>query len=108
MDASHQMSLATKWHHRVLGGFWALLALAMFAVLGGYNHWTEVGAWVARLSCVACVVTGIAFIFGRRWAQIVMAVLMIIAALFFLDMVLMFGFHGNRLFMYLMIAGVVV
>ena len=100
------MSLVSIWHHRILGGFWTLCALALVAVVLRYHHWNEIGTWIATLLCAACIVTGIAFVFARTWAQIIMAVLMVVAALFFLDMVLMFGFHGNRPLMYLMMGGV--
>jgi hypothetical protein len=90
----------------VLGGFWVLFALALVAVLLRYNHWTDIGTWIAMLLCTTCVATGTAFVLGRTWAQVIMAVLMVAAALFFLDMVLMFSIHGNRPYMYLMMVGV--
>lgn len=85
-----------------------MLALALLAGLLRYDHWNEIGAWVARVICIIGAATGIAFMFARLWAQVIMAVLMIVAALFFLDMVLMFGFHGNRPWMYLMVVGVAI
>jgi hypothetical protein len=42
------------------------------------------------------VFTGIGFILGRTWARRTMGVLMVVAALWFLDMMLMSGFNGNR------------
>ena len=100
------MSLVSTWHHRVLGGFWTLFALALLAVLLRYDHWKEIGTWIATLLCVTGVITGTAFMFARTWVSL--AVLIVVAALFFLDMVLMFGVHGNRPYMYLMTGGVVI
>jgi hypothetical protein len=89
-----------------LGGLWALCGLGLVGVLIRYDHWSETESWIAVLLGAAGLPTGIGFILGRTWAQIVMAVLMAITALFLLWMTVMAGFNGNRQFMYLMMVAV--
>ena len=64
------------------------------ALLNG--HWAEYQFWIALPLAAAYVATGIGFMFARRWARRTMAALMLVAALYFLDMLLMFGWVGNR------------
>ncbi len=52
--------------------------------------------WGVLLVAASYVATGIWFIRGRRWARRTMAVLVTVAALLFLDMLLMSGWVGNR------------
>ena len=87
---------AVVWHHRVLGTFWGLFGLTP-AVGVGTNLPSHGLTFVAALACSAVYVgISIAFFFGRTWARRVMFVLMLITGLCLLDMLLMFGFCGNR------------
>jgi hypothetical protein len=58
--------------------------------------WDEYQLWIALLIATAFVITGVGFIFGSTWARRVMAVLMVVVLLLFLDVLLMFSFNGNR------------
>jgi hypothetical protein len=91
----HWRPLAT-WHHRILGGLWSLCGLVHFAIIVGRGEWTEYQYWIALFVVMAYVVTGIGFILGRRWARRTMGALMVLAVLWFLDMMMMCGFGGNR------------
>jgi hypothetical protein len=84
------------WHHRLLGGLWALCGFVVIGNMVLSGRWADYQFWVALTVALSYVITGIGFIFGRTWARRAMAALMVVAALFFLDMLLMFGFHGNR------------
>jgi hypothetical protein len=86
----------TRWHHRILGSLWSLCGLLPVAIAVGHRDWTEYQFWIALLAGTACVTAGAGFILGRRWARWTMAALMVLAVLFFLDMMMMFGFNGNR------------
>ena len=88
------------WHHRVLGGLWALcgavtIGNVLIRILRN-GSWAEWQLWVPVLAAFAYVVTGMGFIVARTWARCTMGVLMVVAVLLALDMVLMFGVHGNR------------
>jgi hypothetical protein len=98
------------WHHRLLGGLWALCG---FFVIGNEilsGRWADYQFWIGAAVALSYVTAGIGFIFGRTWARRTLAALMVVAALFFLDMLLMFGFHANRAGMWAMLValGVVV
>ena len=84
------------WHHRILGGLWALASLAM-SVNFVYDmiHQGSPELWYALSITVICCVAGIGFTRGRKWERCTMGVLMVFALLLFLDMALMFGFHNN-------------
>lgn len=84
------------WHHRMLGGLWALCGLVVIGNLLRHGAWSEYQQWIAVLVATAYVVTGIGFIVGRTWARRTMGVLMVMAVLLFLDMMFMFGWGGNR------------
>lgn len=58
--------------------------------------WDEYQHWVALLGPASLIAAGVWFSFGRKWARWTMSVLMMFAALLFLDMLLMSGFDGNR------------
>jgi hypothetical protein len=60
------------------------------------GRWAEYQFWIALPLAAAYVATGIGFMFARRWARRTMAALVPVAALFFLDMLLMFGWVGSR------------
>lgn len=94
-DATHRGG-SSIWHHRLLGGLWTLCGFVVIGTMVLRGRWTEYQFWVASALAILYVITGIGFIFGRTWARRTMTALMVIAALFFLDMLLMFGFHGNR------------
>lgn len=88
---------AVVWHHRVLGTFWTLFGLT--PVMGVATNFSATGLlhFVEALACSAvCVGISIGFFFGRTWARRIMFVLMLITALCLLDMLLMFGWCGNR------------
>ena len=84
------------WHHRLLGGLWALCGLVVIGHMVLSGRWAEYPFWVASAVALSYVIAGIGFTLGRTWARRTMAALMVIAALFFLDMLLMLGFHANR------------
>jgi hypothetical protein len=96
MKANVHWGPLSKWHHRILGSLWLLCGLVQIAIVVGHGGWTEYQFWMALLVATACVVAAIGFILGRRWARWAMGVLMVLAVLFFLDMMMMFGFGGNR------------
>ena len=98
------------WHHRLLGGLWGLSGFVVTGNVVLSSRWAEYQFWIACAVALSYVITGIGFIFGRTWARRTMTVLMVIAALLFLDMLLMFGFHGNRAGMWemLLALGIVV
>jgi hypothetical protein len=88
------------WHHRVLGGLWALCGLVTIinVLIGILRHgsWAEYQSWVCLSVAFVYVVTGIGFVFARTWARRSMGVLMVVAVLLSLDMMLMSGVGGNR------------
>jgi hypothetical protein len=91
------------WHHRVLGVFWGLCSL--ITAVAAFSHHSWNGPFFIVLSTsVIYFGTSIGFIFGRTWARRVMCVLMFIAALWFLDMMMMCGVGGNRQGVWLMFA----
>ena len=96
MKANVHWGPLSKWHHRTLGSLWLLCALAHVGIVVRKEDWTEYQFWVALLIATACVVAAIGFILGRRWARWTMGVLMVLGVLFFLDMMMMCGFNGNR------------
>jgi len=68
-------------------------------------YWWEHGqAWLPVLVGVAYAVTGVGFTLGCTWARRVMAALVVLAALFFGDMLLMAGWVGNRPLLHWMLA----
>ena len=70
----------------------------------GHGSWGDYRDWVAAIVAALYAVTGIRFAFGGTWARRAMAVLIVIAALYFVDMILMAGFVGNRALMHWMVA----
>ena len=84
------------WHHRLLGGLWALCGFFVIGNMVPSRRWADYQFWVASAVALSYVTAGIGFIFGRTWARRTMVALMLVAALLFLDMLMMFGFHGNR------------
>lgn len=58
--------------------------------------------WIALFIAAAFAATSIGFVQGRTWARRSMAVLLMLAALFFLDMLLMSGWTGDRRGVWLM------
>jgi hypothetical protein len=101
MNTTAKPSLISRWHHRVLGALWGLCGLVLCGsiLLENFRHqgsWFDCRLWIALLVVTAYTVTGVGFISGRTWARTIMAVLMLLAVLVFLDMILMSGFTGNR------------
>jgi hypothetical protein len=96
MSAIADWGGVSTWHHRLLGGLWALCGCAVIGGIVLSGRWVEYQSWIASAFALSYVITAIGFIFGRMWARRTMIALMVIAALFFLDMLLMFGVHGNR------------
>src|SRR6266850_194043 len=84
------------WHHRVLGTLWALGGCVVIGNVVRVDSWAKYQPWIVLLVAVSYVATGAGFVFGRTWARRTMAVLMLVAALFFLDMLLMSGWVGNQ------------
>jgi hypothetical protein len=96
MSDATQWGWSSIWHHRVLGGLWALCGCALIVDMVLIGRWAESGFWLASAVALLYVFTGIGFMRGRKWARRTMAALMVVAGLFFLDMLLMFGFHADR------------
>jgi hypothetical protein len=96
MSGTAHWGKVSIWHHRLLGGLWASCGLVVVGntVLSG--RWAEHQFWIVLPIATLYVATGIGFIFGRTWARRTMVALLVIAALFFLDMLLMSGWGGNR------------
>ena len=98
------MSPVSVWHHRVLGGAWALGGVAVIADLHRAYWWEQRQAWLPAIAGLVYLVTGAGFMVGRTWARRVMVALAALAALVFGDMVLMAGWVGNRPLLYWMLA----
>lgn len=96
MSDTVQWGRCSMWHHRVLGGLWALCGLFVIGRTAVRGNWDEPQFWFVFPVPLLLIVAGVAFVFGRTWARRTMAVLMIFAGLFFLDMLLMSGWVGNR------------
>src|SRR5437660_303901 len=96
MSANVHWGPASIWHHRILGGLWALCGCAAVGNSIRSDFWAQYQFWVVLLVAASYVVTGIGLIRGRRWARRTMAVLVVVAALLFLDMLLMSSWVGNR------------
>jgi hypothetical protein len=94
-DATH-WGWSSIWHHRLLGGLWALCGCVLFVGLVLKAPWDEYQFWLASAVALLYAIAGIGFMRGRKWARRTMAALMVVAGLFFLDMLLMFGVHANR------------
>src|SRR6266850_6498161 len=101
---------SSVWHHRLLGGLWALCGFFVIGNMVLSGRWADYQFWVGSAVALSYVTTAIGFIFGRTWARRTMVALMVVAALFFLDMLVMFAFHGNRVAMWAMLValGIVV
>jgi hypothetical protein len=84
------------WHHRVLGTLWALCGCVVVRNVVRVDSWAKSGLWIVLLIAASYVATGAGFICGRTWARRTMVVLMVVASLWFLDMLLMSGVDGNR------------
>jgi hypothetical protein len=100
MSGTTHWGSVSVWHHRVLGAIWALCGLVTIGnvLIAAFEHGSlgEYQLWIGLLGALAYVVTGIGFVLARTWARRTMGVLMVVAVLWALDMVLMFGVHGNR------------
>jgi hypothetical protein len=105
MNAHRHNSLLSLWHHRVLGGFWALLGLGCIADLHRGYWWEQGLPWIPALVGAVYVITVIGFVLVHTWARRVMAILMVVAALFFADFILMAGWVGNHKLMPWVLAG---
>jgi hypothetical protein len=104
MNAALKSSAVVVWHHRALGTFWALCGLVPAVSALARSSWSEGPFFISVSAAAIFVSTSIGFIFGSTWARRVMCMLMLIAVLFFLDMLLMFGWHGNREGVWMMLA----
>lgn len=96
MSGTEHWGLCSTWHHRVLGALWALCGCVVIGNLFRLGSWTQYQLWIVLLIAGSFVGTGMGFILGRRWARRTMVALMVVAALFFADMLLMSGWNGNR------------
>jgi hypothetical protein len=108
MNTAAKSLAVVVWHHRVLGLLWVLCGCAFgcLSVLAAFTHssWNVVGVLASISASVIHFGTCLGFIFGCTWARRVMGVLLMIAALFFLDMLFMFGWVGNRSGVWVMVA----
>jgi hypothetical protein len=86
----------TTWHHRLLGGLWALCGFVVIGNLILRGGWAEYQFWIGLAIAASYAATGIGFIFGRTWARMGMGALMVAAALVFIDLLLMSGWGGHR------------
>src|SRR5690348_7396243 len=102
-DATH-WGAGSTWHHRLLGGLWTLCGCFVIGNMVLSGRPADYQFWIGSAVALSYVIAGIGFVFGRTWARRTMAALMVIAALLFLDLLLMFGFHGNRAGMWEMLA----
>jgi len=96
MTGTTHWGAGSIWHHRVLGGLWAICGLVVISHMTTSGRWTDYEFWLASAVALSYVIGGIGFVFGRKWARRTIAALMGVAALFSVDMLLMFGVHGNR------------
>jgi hypothetical protein len=97
------MSPILVWHHRLLGVLWALAGLAFIVDLRRAYWWEQGRAWLPVLIGTGYTTAGIGFALALTWARRVLAGLVVMAGLFFADMVLLCGFAGNREGMYWML-----
>jgi hypothetical protein len=86
----------SSWHHRILGGLWAICGLVGSGVTVEHGDWTKYQLWISLSVTLTYVVTAIGFILGRTWARRTMGVLMVLGMFFFLDMMMMSGVGGNK------------
>src|SRR5260370_37799571 len=101
MSASLHWGPIAIWHHRLLGGLWALCGVATFVsvliAMVQHGSWVEYQLWISLFVALAYVVTGIGFILARTWARRTMGVLMVVAVLLAFDMMVPAGMAGDRL-----------
>src|SRR3989442_7414975 len=109
MNRSTHWGPISIWHHRALGGLWVLCALIVIGnivpAMLQHDRWARYQSWIPAFAALTYIVTGIGFIFGRTWARRTMAILMVVAALLSVDMMLMAGFHSNRVGVLAMLIG---
>jgi len=86
--ASHSSPIF-RWHHRVLGVIWMLSGLLVAGKTVLHASWNEYQQWIALFIATAYVAAGIGFTLGHRWGRRTMGVLMVVAMLWFLDIMLM-------------------
>ncbi len=96
MRPTEHWGLCSTWHHRVLGALWAVCGGVVVVKLFRLGSWSQYQEWIALIVAGSFVTTGIGFTLGRGWARRTMVALAVVAALFFADMLLMSGWHGNR------------
>ena len=106
MKALLKLSAFLLWQRRIFGFFWALCGLACLVDLRR-GYWWQAG-WEVLLPILAgslFVFGGAQFMLGRRWAWRVMLAMMIVAGLFFLDMMILAGSVHNHQLMRLTLLG---
>lgn len=97
MSVSVYSSRFARWNHRILGGVWALFGFLMLAGMVSHLSWeSEYQQWIALLLPATLIGASAWFSLGGKWGRRTMSVLMALAALLFLDLLLMSGFNGNR------------
>jgi hypothetical protein len=96
MSRTAHWGTVSTWHHRLLGGLWAICGIVVIGNMILSGRWSEYQFWIVLTIASSYIATGIGFTFGRTWARRTMAALVVLAALFFLDMLLMSGWGGNR------------
>jgi hypothetical protein len=96
MTTSLCPSPSIRWHHRVLGALWGFVGLFFVGSLLQHDTWAVYGQWISLVLSLAFVVTAMGFFLGRTWARRTMGVLMVPAALFFLDVMVPASIAGNH------------
>ncbi|HLH56376.1 MAG TPA: hypothetical protein VKY92_22505 [Verrucomicrobiae bacterium] len=94
-----------RWHHRVLGVLWGFVGVIFIGSLLQHDSWADFGQWIALVLSFAFVATSIGFFHGRTWGRRIMGVLMVLAALFFLDAMAPASIAGNYEMVWLMRIG---
>ncbi len=95
MGGTAHWGKVSKWHHRLLGGLWAICGFVVIGKMVLSGGWAEYQFWIVLPIAMFCIAAGIGFILGRTWARRTMAVLVVLAAVFFFDMLLMSGRGGG-------------
>jgi hypothetical protein len=65
----------SKWHHRLLGGLWALCGFVVIGNMVLSRGWAQYQFWIVLPIAASYVATGIGLILGRTWARRTIAAL---------------------------------
>ena len=95
-----------RWHFRALGTLWTLVGLYCFGDLVWRSYWWDQKTpWIPMAAGLPFIIVGIGFMRGRPWARGCMLPLMIVAGLFWADMLLLGASSGNGILFWLSIGG---